>query len=338
MDTVNAQEKEIAVPRLQTHRLLIFLAFAFGIAWITGLIIYLTGGLVNSPVLFKGSPITLAVVLLATAYMWAPALGNIFTRLLTREGFHDLALRPKFKRGWLFWLAAWFLPAILTILGMFVYFAFFPSQFDSKFTTLQQLLDNATASTGQAIPFTAQTYFLIQIAQAVVLSPILNLLAVFGEEFGWRAYLQPKLMPLGTVKALLVVGLIWGVWHWPVIFMGYEYGFNYWGAPFVGPPLFLVFTVSVAILMGWLVLRAGSIWPSVIFHGAINGIAALGLIVTIGHPNMLLGPTPIGLLGELPLILLAAYILITLPGLKPAQSEFRDSGGGAENAEKETGI
>jgi membrane protease YdiL (CAAX protease family) len=313
METVIVEET--AAAQLQTRRLLIFLAFAFGIAWITGLIIYLTGGLVNSPVLIQSPRIPLAVVLLATAYMWAPALGHIFTRLLTHEGSHDLFLRPKLKRGWPFWLAAWFLPGILTILGMLVYFAFFPAQFDSKFTALQQILDNAAKLSGKAIPFTGQTYFLIQIAQAVVLSPILNALAVFGEEFGWRAYLQPKLMPLGTRRALLFTGLIWGVWHWPVIFMGYEYGFDYWGAPVVGPLLFLFFTVSIGILFGWLVLRAGSIWPSVIAHGAINGIAALGLYAMIGKPNILLGPAPIGLLGGLPLILLAAYLFIYLPGI-----------------------
>ncbi len=313
METVIVEETTAA--QLQTRRLLIFLAFAFGIAWITGLIIYLTGGLVNSPVLIQSPRIPLAVVLLATAYMWAPALGHIFTRLLTHEGAHDLFLRPKLKHGWPFWLAAWFLPGILTILGMLVYFAFFPAQFDPKFTALQQILDDAAKLSGKAIPFTSQTYFLIQIAQAVVLSPILNALAVFGEEFGWRAYLQPKLMPLGTRRALLFTGLIWGVWHWPVIFMGYEYGFDYWGAPVVGPLLFLFFTVSLGILFGWLVLRAGSIWPSVIAHGAINGIAALGLYAMIGKPNILLGPAPIGLLGGLPLILLAAYLFIYLPGI-----------------------
>jgi uncharacterized protein len=319
MDTVIVGEP--AAAQLQAHRLWIFLGFAFGIAWITGLIIYLTGGLTNSPVLIQTPHITLAPILLVTTYMCAPALGNIFTRLLTHEGFHDLFLWPKLKQGWPFWLAAWFLPGILTILGMLVYFAVFPAQFDPKFTTLQQILDNAAKLTGKTLPFTAQTYFLIQIAQALVLSPILNSLAVFGEEFGWRAYLQPKLMPVGARRALLLIGLIWGVWHWPVIFMGYEYGFGYWGAPVVGPLLFLVFTVSMAVLVGWLVLRAGSIWPSVIAHGAINGIAALGLYAMIGQPNMLLGPAPNGLLGGLPLILLAAFILFKLPGLNTAQPE-----------------
>jgi uncharacterized protein len=305
--------------RLQTKRLVIFLAFTFGIAWATGLVIYLTGGLDNSPVLIQTPPITLALVLLATVYMWAPGLGHILTRLLTREGAHDLYLRPKFKRGWPFWLVAWFLPGILTLLGIVVYFAVFPSQFDPNFSILQQALKNAASATGRALPITSQTYFLIQMVIAMLLSPILNSLAVFGEEFGWRAYLQPKLMPLGARKALLFTGLIWGVWHWPVIFMGYEYGYGYWGAPVVGPLLFLVFTVALGIFFGWMVLRAGSIWPSVIGHGAINGIAALGIYAMLGKPNTLLGPAPNGLLGGLPLILLALFLFLNRKALAVSQ-------------------
>jgi uncharacterized protein len=52
--------------------------------------------------------------------------------------------------------------------------------------------------------------------------PIGTMLA-FGEEFGWRGYLLPKLLPLGEVKAALIVGLIWGPWHLPVLIVGLNY-------------------------------------------------------------------------------------------------------------------
>ncbi|WP_423225804.1 hypothetical protein [Candidatus Amarolinea aalborgensis] len=91
---------------VDVKRVGIFLAFAFGIAWVIGLIIFLTGGLVNSPVLVPALRLTLATVLLAVGYMWAPALAHVLTRLLTREGWHDTWLRPHFKQGWRYWLAA----------------------------------------------------------------------------------------------------------------------------------------------------------------------------------------------------------------------------------------
>lgn len=42
-----------------------------------------------------------------------------------------------------------------------------------------------------------------------------TLLSVFGEEYGWRGYLLPKLLPLGELRASLLVGVIWGAWHFP---------------------------------------------------------------------------------------------------------------------------
>src|SRR5574341_1590086 len=107
---------------VDTRRILIFLAFAFGIAWATALVIYLTGGLVNSPNL--GLPgLTLATVLMALPYMFAPALAHVLTRLLTREGWTDTSLRPRFGQGaWKYWLIAWLLPPVLIALGAAIYF------------------------------------------------------------------------------------------------------------------------------------------------------------------------------------------------------------------------
>jgi membrane protease YdiL (CAAX protease family) len=49
--------------------------------------------------------------------------------------------------------------------------------------------------------------------------------------------------------------------------------------------------------LGWLTLRARSVWPAVIGHAAINGIAALGVLLVINDPNPLIGPLPVGVVG-----------------------------------------
>jgi hypothetical protein len=77
---------------VDTRRILIFLGLAYGIAWLGGLAIYLTGGLTNSPRI--GSAIPLAFILLLFHYMTAPAMAHILTRLITREGWRDVGLRP----------------------------------------------------------------------------------------------------------------------------------------------------------------------------------------------------------------------------------------------------
>jgi len=286
--------------QIDTRRITIFLAFAFGIAWITGLIIYLTGGLANSPQIVPG--ISLALVLMATAYMWAPALGNILTRLITHEGWKDVGLRPRFKKGWRYWLAGWVLPAGMTVFGAAVFFVLFPQYFDAGLS----LVHKQTAASAAMSALSPWLFIGIQLVAAVLISPIANSLATFGEEFGWRGYLMPKLMPLGGRKAMLLIGIIWGVWHWPVILMGYEYGFKYPGYPWAGPLLFLWVTFGLGIFLGWLTLRSQSIWPAVIGHAAINGIAGAAILLTTGQPNTLLGPLPVGIIGSL------GYALVTI--------------------------
>ena len=157
---------------------------------------------------------------------------------------------------------------------------------------------------------------IIQLTQGVLIAPILNSIATFGEEFGWRGYLLPKLMPLGGRKAILLIGIIWGIWHWPVIFMGYEYGFKYPGYPWAGPLLFIWVTFGLGIFLGWLTLRGKSIWPAVIGHAAINGIAGAAILAMTGQPNPLLGPLPVGIIGSLGFALVAIAIFISPNALK----------------------
>ncbi len=144
-----------------------------------------------------------------------------------------------------------------------------------------------------------------QIIQAIILAPLINGLATLGEEFGWRAYLLPRLMPLGSHKAMVLLGIIWGVWHWPVIAMGYNYGLDYPGAPWPGLLAMVWFTFVFGTFLGWLTLKAGSVWPAVIAHASINGIGAIGTLLAQGQPNPLLGPTPIGLVVSIPFTVLA---------------------------------
>lgn len=296
-------------------RLWIFLAFAFGISWVTGLIIYLTGGLQNSPsISIGGMPLSLALVLLATTYMFGPALANLITRLITHEGKSDLLLEPGFDhRRWVYWLLAWFGPGVLTLLGAVVFFVLFPDFYDPNLGVLTKQM----AASGATV--TANPWFIVvaQTIQAILLAPLLNAISTFGEEFGWRGYLLPKLIPLGTRKAILLTGLVWGVWHWPVILMGYNYGLDYFGSPFLGPLAMVWFTLVLGVFFGWLTVKSHSVWPAVIAHGALNGIAAIGLLFIRNTPSSLLGPAPTGLVGGMGFTITALLLLILPTALNP---------------------
>lgn len=290
---------------LDRRRIGLFILFAFGIAWALYAVVYLTGGIADSPVLVPGTPVTAAFVLILLS-MWAPALANILTRTLTGEGRKALWLRPHFRRGWPYWLLMWILPTLLAGVGALLYYALFPDHFDPSMSGFRTQVE---ALTGEAIPMPTATLVMLQLVQAVLFAPIINLFAVFGEEFGWRGYLQQKLMPLGARRAMVAMGLIWGLWHWPVIAMGHNFGTSYPGYPWLGILAMIWFAFVVGTVFGWAVLRAGSVWPAVIGHGALNGTAGIGALFLAGEGHPLLGPTAVGVIGGIGWTVLALLLL-----------------------------
>jgi hypothetical protein len=98
------------------------------------------------------------------------------------------------------------------------------------------------------------------LAKSTLLFLVLLPLA-FCEEWGWRGFLLPRLLPLGTWPALVLSGVIWGLWHLP----GYV-------GPGRRPGLapFLVFCVLLGILLGRLRMATGSVWPATVAHAAYN--------------------------------------------------------------------
>jgi membrane protease YdiL (CAAX protease family) len=309
------------IKEIDKRRISIFLAFAFGIAWATSLVIYLTGGLTESPMVFEQAGVTLALLLMAGPIMLAPALAHLLTRIITREGWQGARLRPRINRNWGYWVIAWFGPGLLTIAGMIAFFLLLPRYYDPSLSTLREMIE---ASAPPSVDLAEMNiWFLIgaQVLQAMLIAPVVNGLATFGEEFGWRGYLQRKLMPLGPRKAMLAMGAIWGIWHWPVILMGYNYGFDYPGAPFLGPLAMVWFCLIVGTFLGWLTIKSDSVWPAVIGHAAINGMANLGALFVQGQPNSLLGPLPTGVIGGIGFAVVAAILFWNRRALRPRSSK-----------------
>jgi membrane protease YdiL (CAAX protease family) len=294
--------------KLEMKRIWIFILFAFGIAWAIDLAIYFTGGVADLRIW------SLQGILLIGS-MAAPTAAHILTRLVTGEGWQELYLRPKLKTSWRWWAVAWLGTPLLILLGAGLFFVVFPQYLDSTLSTARQLLDRTAASTGRPVPVGPAMLVVLQIVQGIVVAPLTNGWATLGEEFGWRAYLLHKLMPLGGRRAVLLLGVIWGVWHWPVIAMGYNYGLDYPGAPWLGMVAMIWFTVVTGTWLAWVTLKSRSVWPAVIGHAAINGLGAVGTLVSKGQPSPLLGPALVGLVVSLPFALLALWLLWRSPEL-----------------------
>ena len=297
---------------LNNKRILIFLAFAIGIPWIAALVLYLSLGATD---LFKAAALSNLI------FISTPALANVATRLVTREGWRRLWLWPKFRHGWPFYLAAILLPFLAAIIGGAIFYLIFPQFFDPNLGEVRKLYTPYSVA-DSTNPWVA---LLIITLLASIRWLLQNGLLSIGEEFGWRAYLLPKLMARFTGgepdpgsslyvasarKAFLLIGLIWGVWHFPLIIMGMSSDpsmtlirvLAYLG-------LYVVSTCSMSVLLCWVALRSGSVWPASIGHGFINGTSALPGVLVKGTPNPLLGPGLPGLLGMLGYLALALVLL-----------------------------
>lgn len=145
---------------------------------------------------------------------------------------------------------------------------------------------------------------IVATAQTVILGPFLGLLVTFGEEYGWRGYLQPALAALGRVRAVVLVGVIWGVWHWPIIWLGY----NYPGHPYLGSLLMLLFSMGLAFVLGYAVLKAKGVWIAAFLHAMVNQSLSY-FMVMVYAPGDTAFSFGIGIYGLIVLALIIALIL-----------------------------
>jgi uncharacterized protein len=144
--------------------------------------------------------------------------------------------------------------------------------------------------------------FLVTILSALVATPV-----TFGEEWGWRGYLLPGLLPLGQWPALLLSGAIWGLWHAPLVLLGFNYPLH----PVPGVFLMIVLGVILGTILGWLRLASGSVVPAVLGHAAID--ASAGAIFIFGRAGTTYDAAQVGITGWtgwiLPLLFIAFLVL-----------------------------
>jgi membrane protease YdiL (CAAX protease family) len=270
-----------------------FLLLAFGLAWISWEIPIRLGVLPHNP-LFQVA---------ALPGGFAPAIAAIIVRRwITHEGFADAGLRPHLRK-WPYYLVGWLLPLVMTACIVILAVALGLSQPD--FTLKQALAVLAPGNAGSlpAIPGYVWAVLPIQLLiTALVATPIL-----WGEEFGWRGYLQLRLLAQRPLLAAIATGVIWGMWHLPLNIRGY----NFPDHPLLGLLVFPVSTTLISIIFGWLRLRTGSIWASSLAHAATNAVGgSLTMLLFAGRPGGIF-VSYLGILSWIPLGALCAWIVLT---------------------------
>jgi membrane protease YdiL (CAAX protease family) len=215
--------------RTTRRGIVVFLAIAFALSWLP-----------FAPLLFGGEA--------AGGFLMpiAPAIAAVVVRKwVTREGFHDAGLRPRLQHWRLYLLAAGW-PLLSTLLSVPL-----------------AILSGADPD-GFSMPWGLQgpgATLLLWLGISIIASPM-----IFGEELGWRGYLQLRLFPGRPWHAAIATGLIWSAWHYPWLLATNQFPYNQW----VSLILFTVALTNASIFFGWLRARSGDVWTASVAHGANN--------------------------------------------------------------------
>lgn len=223
--------------------------------------------------------------------MWCPAVGAI---VISRKYFPKekiLGFRMSKIR---YLILGLLIPFVYWLISYGFYLLIFGSNL-FKDSVLKHLIEN---------PLTLLLYLSIFFITAL------------GEEIGWRGFLAPKLNELfGFKKTALFSGIIWALWHYPVIFSGYVSTLPLW-YQFVS---YTLLVLGVSFIFSYYRLRSKSVWPAVLLHCSHNFFSQLVFDQSIGGK---LRPYFVGETGLLSIfiILIFAFIITRNHSKKIGQS------------------
>ncbi|WP_142696723.1 CPBP family intramembrane glutamic endopeptidase [Bdellovibrio sp. NC01] len=139
---------------------------------------------------------------------------------------------------------------------------------------------------------------------AITVGVLIGSVSALGEEIGWRGFLQTKFQQAGIRGRYLWLGIIWAIWHWPLILFS-NYATS--SLPALSLLLFTICIVSFAVIIGWLKDISGSVFVAALAHGAHN------LWIQFAYPVFLIkGPRDEFFGGESGLFNAAIYLLLAI--------------------------
>ncbi|WP_253184615.1 CPBP family intramembrane glutamic endopeptidase [Natrialba sp. SSL1] len=232
-----------------------------------------------------------SMVALAPAYMFTPMLAGIATCIVGSPSFEAAGLRFPWQR--LRWLAiAAIVPIALVLLGIAIALAlpgveFVPdaNPFTGEGTEFAPA-DPADQPEGPSLPDWPFN-LLVTIVAALITGATINAVLAFGEEFGWRGVFLTELSPYGFWPASAAIGVVWGLWHAPVILEGYNYPTT---DPLVGVAVMTAACLAMSPVYTYVTIRAKSVIAPAIFHGTFNAFGTTLIVFAQGGSELVVNP------------------------------------------------
>lgn len=228
----------------------------------------------------------------AMLYMLVPAaVAIVLQKRLHREDVKNTLHVSFSPNRW--WMVAALTPAVLVALsfGLSLLVPGVTSSVTGE-GMIQRYAGNLTPEQADLVLQQLQAYSPFTLMSLIVLSAFvagctINAVFAFGEELGWRGYLLHRFEGQRLLPVSLLIGFIWGVWHFPLILMGH----NYPNHPVAGVFMMIVFCMLLSPMMTYITLKARSVIAPAVFHGTMNALAGLPLIYLTGGSDLNIGLT-----------------------------------------------
>lgn len=291
MESGHSVERDMDDRQVDVRTVGKFLALTFGLSWTSGLLLYLAGIELGT---VRG------LVLTTVLFMWAPGIAAIGVRLSHGESVRTTTGIQLGRPGWI--LLAWVAPVVLVaatiVVGTLLPDVVFTTDYEAYLRTAGLTQEQAATAVAQLESFPGPPA-LVLVGQGLVAGLTINALAALGEELGWRGLLLAELSPLGFWKLSGFTGLVWGIWHAPVILQGH----NFPEAPVAGVLVMTLATTAVSPVYTYFTVRAESVLAATFFHGSFNGLGVISLVYLTGAGNLLVSPVGVAGVGAALLML-----------------------------------
>ena len=253
---------------MEKKKILIFLAFCFGISWLSAGIFHWCGGDYKSVWGF----------LLGIVYMLFPLISVLLTQLVTGEKlFSGIGLSFKLNRWW--WLGWLVIIPLIVLLSLPVSALFTGMSISGDTEMVRQTMGSLEA---QGLPLGPGGVLVITLLSGLVAGMTVNALFAFGEESAWRGFLHRCLEGTGFWKKCLFIGFVWGLWHAPIILMGH----NYPEHPVAGVFMMIAFCMLFTPVMVFIREKSGSVIMAAVAHGTLNALAGISIMYLAGYKEL----------------------------------------------------
>ena len=94
-----------------------------------------------------------------------------------------------------------------------------------------------------------------------------NIGSTLGEEIGWRGFFIFELRKIFSFKWVSIIsGLVWAIWHWPIIFLIYKNSGNL----IFHITAFTIMILGMSVILAYYTFKSNSLWPAALFHSVHN--------------------------------------------------------------------